>query len=96
MNNYESIFVLKPSLEEDARVQIIEKFQAIITKGGGELVKTEEWGLKRLAYEVQKLREGYYVLVQFKANPDLPKELERNYKIADEVIRYIVVNLDDN
>lgn len=95
MNNYESIFVLKPSLEEEARAQLIEKFQSIITKSGGELVKTEEWGIRKLAYEIKKLREGYYVLVQFKANHDLPRELERNYKIADEVIRYIVVNLDE-
>lgn len=95
MNNYESIFVLKPSLEEEARAQMIERFQSVITKSGGELVKTEEWGLRKLAYEIQKLREGYYVLMQFKASPELPKELERNYKIVDEVIRYIVVNLDD-
>lgn len=95
MNNYESIFVLKPSLEEETRNQTIEKFQSVIAKGGGELLKTEEWGLRKLAYEIKKLREGYYVLVQFKANSDLPKELERNYKISDEVIRYIVVNLDE-
>lgn len=95
MNNYESIFVLRPTLEEDVRAQIIEKFQSVITKGGGELLKTEEWGIRKLAYEVKKLREGYYVLVQFKAEHGLPKELERNYKISDEVIRYIVINLDE-
>lgn len=95
MNRYESIFVLKPALEEDARNAMIEKFAEIITKGGGEIVKTEEWGLRKLAYEIQKFREGYYVLVEFSAGPELPRELERNYRIADEVIRYIVVNLSD-
>lgn len=95
MKNYESIFVLRPTLEEEQRNELIEKFKNIITADGGEIVKVEEWGVKRLAYEIEKIREGYYVLVEFKARPELPRELERNYKIADEVMRYIVVNLDE-
>ncbi len=59
------------------------------------IVKVDEWGNKKLAYEIEKLREGYYVLVDFKAAPELPKELERNFKIADEVIRYVVVNREE-
>ncbi len=94
MNYYESIFVLRPTLEEEARGAVIAKFQDIIAKEGGEVVKLEEWGIKKLAYEIQKLREGYYVLVEFKAPTELPKELERNYKIADEVIRYNLVKLE--
>ncbi len=94
MRNYETIFILRPSLEEEKRAQLIEKFTGIIA-ADGEVEKVEEWGNKRLAYEIEKLREGYYVLVNFKANPSLPKELERNFRITDEVIRYIVVNLED-
>ncbi len=94
MRNYETIFVLKSALEEEKRVEAIEKFKNIIAQDG-EIVKVEEWGNRKLAYEIQKLREGYYVLVTFKANPSLPKELERNYKISDDVIRYIIVNLDE-
>lgn len=94
MRNYESIFILKPSIEEEKRNQLIEKFTGIIA-ADGQVEKVEEWGNKRLAYEIEKLREGYYVLVHFKANPSLPKELERNFRITDEVIRYIVVNLDE-
>lgn len=95
-NNYETIIVLRPSLEEEARAQIIERFQNLISDAGGTVEKTEEWGLKKLAYEVQKLNEGYYVLMQFTAEPDLPKELERNYKIVDGVLRYIIVNNDED
>jgi len=91
MRKYETLFVLKPNLDEAKRIELIEKFKAIIATDG-EIVKVDEWGQKRLAYEIEKLREGYYVLVDFKANPTLPQELERNFKIADEVIRYIVVN----
>ncbi|MDO4799118.1 MAG: 30S ribosomal protein S6 [Bacillota bacterium] len=94
MRNYETIFVLKPNLEEEARNEMIEKFKSIIADAG-EVESVEEWGIRRLAYEIDKIREGYYVLVRFRSNPELPKELERNYKIADEVMRYIVINLDE-
>ena len=94
MRKYETIFVLKPNLEEEKRNALIEKFTGIINSDG-EVVKVNEWGNRRLAYEIQKLREGYYVLVDFKANTTLPAELERNYKIADDVIRYIVVNREE-
>ncbi len=94
MRNYETIFILRPSLEEEKRNEAIEKFKAIIA-ADGEIEKVEEWGNRKLAYEIEKIREGYYVLVNFKANSTLPKELERNFKISDDVIRYIIVNLED-
>ncbi len=94
MRKYESIFILRPSLEEDKRIEAIEKFKAIIS-ADGEIEKVEEWGNRKLAYEIEKIRDGYYVLVTFKANPTLPLELERNFKISDDVIRYIVINLED-
>lgn len=94
MRKYETIFVLKPNLEEAKRIELIEKFKAIIA-ADGEVLKVDEWGQRRLAYEIEKLREGYYVLVDFKANPTLPQELERNFKISEEVIRFIVVNREE-
>ncbi len=94
MRKYETIFVLKPDLEEDARKAAIEKFTGIINSDG-EVTNVDEWGSRRLAYEIDKIREGYYVLVDFVANTGLPAELERNYKISDDVIRYIVVNNDN-
>ncbi len=94
MRKYESIFILRPSLEEEKRIEVIEKFKAIIA-ADGEIEKVEEWGNRKLAYEIEKIRDGYYVLVTFKANPTLPLELERNFRISDDVIRYIVINLED-
>lgn len=94
MRKYETLYVLKPDLEEEKRNELIEKFKTIIEKDG-EIEEVNEWGTKKLAYEIDKITEGYYVLVNFKANTDLPKELERNYRISDDVIRYIVVNLEE-
>ena len=94
MRKYETLFILRPTLEEEKRNEVIEKFKGIIA-AEGEVEKVEEWGNKRLAYEIEKIREGYYVLVNFLANPTLPKELERNFKISDDVMRYIVINLEE-
>ena len=94
MRKYETLFILRPSIEEEKKNEVLEKFKGIIA-ADGEVEKVEEWGNRKLAYEIEKIREGYYVLVHFNANPTLPKELERNFRISDDVIRYIVVNLED-
>lgn len=94
MRKYEAMFIMKSDLEEEKRNELIEKFKSII-ESDGEIEEVNEWGNKKLAYEINKLKEGYYVLVNFKANSDLPKELERNFKISDDVIRYMVINLEE-
>jgi len=94
MRKYETIFILRPAMEEEARKEAVAKFTSIISADGS-VEKVEEWGNRKLAYEINKIKEGYYVYVTFKANPSLPMELERNYKISDDVIRYIVINKDE-
>jgi len=94
MRKYESLFILRPDLEESKRVELIEKFKAIVN-ADGEIGTVEEWGMRKLAYEIEKFREGYYVLFNFKANTTLPTELERNFKIAEEVVRYVVINREE-
>jgi len=91
MVDYESLYVLKPDMEEEERAALIQRFAQIVTDGGGEIANIDEWGKKRLAYPINYINEGYYVLVNFKAPGDVPAELERNYKISDFVMRYIVV-----
>ncbi|MEG0874316.1 MAG: 30S ribosomal protein S6 [Clostridiales bacterium] len=91
MRNYEAMYILRPDLDEEQINANVEKFSGIITANGGEVTKVDHWGKRRLAYEVKKLREGYYVLCYFAAGTELPKELERNFKISDEVIRFLVV-----
>ena len=95
MNKYESIYILSPTMEEEAIKAMIERFSNLIVSEGGEVEKIDEWGKRRLAYPIEDFREGYYVLMNFKADPQLPSELERNYKITDEVIRYIIIRDDE-
>jgi small subunit ribosomal protein S6 len=94
MNNYETLFILNASLDEETIKANIEKFKGVIEKNGGVIENVDEWGRRKLAYPINKQNDGYYTLINFKSNPDLPKELERNYRISDAVIRFIVVNPD--
>ncbi|WP_459129414.1 30S ribosomal protein S6 [Guggenheimella bovis] len=93
MKKYESIVVFRPDMEDEARVELLEKFKSII-EADGVIESIDEWGKRRLAYEIEKLTEGYYVLINFEANETLPKELERNYRISDKVLRYNVIRKD--
>ncbi len=90
MVKYESIVVFNSSLEEEKRVSLLEKFKSII-ESDGSIESVDDWGVKRLAYEINKGKEGYYYLVNFEANPKLINELERNYRISEDVIRYNVI-----
>ena len=93
MNKYESMYILKPDLDEETRKSLIEKFKTLVEENGGKVESVDEWGSKKLAYEINYIKEGYYVLMTFEAGPQLPAELERNYKISDSVMRYNVIRL---
>ena len=96
MNRYEMIYIIDADLEEAARKELIEKVSALITNNGGEIEKVDEtWGKRRLAYAIDYKTEGWYVLVTFKAPADLPRELERNLQINENVLRYLVVKLEE-
>ncbi|SET75397.1 SSU ribosomal protein S6P [Natronincola peptidivorans] len=94
MNKYELLCVFAPDTEEEKRNQLLDKFKGII-ETDGEVENVDEWGLRKLAYEIDKIKEGYYVLVHFTTNPDNPKELDRNLKIADEVIRHMITRIEE-
>lgn len=94
MNKYELICIFNPNTEEEKRNQLLDKFKGII-ETDGEIENVDEWGLRKLAYEINKMKEGYYVLINFITNPDNPKELDRNLKIADEVIRHMIVRIEE-
>ncbi len=94
MNRYEMIYIIDTGLEEAARKELIEKVSALIANNGGEIEKVDEtWGKRRLAYAIDYKTEGWYVLVTFKAPAELPRELERNLQINENVLRYLVVKL---
>lgn len=87
---YETLFIINPNLSEDDNNSIIDKFKSIIEKDG-EIVDVDKWGKRKLAYEINDLKEGYYVLINFNSDTDVVDELQRVFKIDDEIMRYIVV-----
>ena len=93
MNKYELIYIIDTAVEETTRKELVEKFNGIITANGGEVVKVEEWGKRRLAYAIDYKTEGYSVFVGFNGASELPKELSRNFGINENVIRSQIVKL---
>lgn len=91
MRKYEVMYIIRTDIEEEAIQSAIEKFNGIITNGG-EITKSNVIGKRRLAYEINKFRDGHYVLINFTAEPAVVAELERVMKISDEVIRYLITN----
>ena len=94
MNRYETVFIINPNVEEAGIKELIQKFSDLINNAG-KVENVEEMGKRKLAYEIKKNKEGYYVLINFEAQPELIKELERIYRITDEVIKFIVVRKDE-
>ena len=93
MRNYDLLFILDPAMDEAARNQMIETVKGIIN-ADGEAGEADLWGAKKLAYPINKKKDGFYVLIPFKASAELPKELDRRLKISDNVIRHIIINND--
>ena len=90
MNKYESVVIINPNVEENTLKELTERFTTLINNDG-KVEQVNDLGKNKLAYEVKKNKEGYYIVFDFEANPSLIAELERNYRITDEVIKFIVV-----
>ena len=94
MNKYEVMYVLDAALEDQARQDAISRFSSVVENNGGKVERVDEWGKRRLAYPINYKTEGYYVLMYMSAPSELPRELERNFKISDACIRYLVTRLE--
>ncbi|MFR2534852.1 MAG: 30S ribosomal protein S6 [Clostridia bacterium] len=94
MNKYESVIIINPSVDEEGMKALVKKFTDLINTDG-KVEKADELGKRKLAYEIQKNTEGYYVVYHFEANPNLITELERNYRITDEVIKFMTIKVED-
>ena len=94
MNQYEVMYIIDTALEEQARVDLINRFSGLVELNGGQVDRVDEWGKRRLAYPINYKTEGYYVLMYIQAPADLPRELERNFQINDNVLRYLVVRYE--
>ena len=94
MNKYELTVVVNAKLEDEERLATVEKVKEYITRFGGTITNVDEWGKKRLAYEIQKMKEGFYYFIQFDAAATAPAEIERRVRIMENVIRSLCVRLD--
>ncbi len=95
MVNYEVMFIIDSILEDEKKNAAVDKVKEIITSEGGEIGKVDIWGMRRLAYPIQKKNEGFYAVIEFAGEPTLPAELDRRLKISDDFIRHIIVNKDE-
>ena len=91
MNKYELVLVVNAKIEDDARAAVVEKAKAYVTRFGGTVTEVEDWGKKKLAYEIQHMKEGFYYFIQFEAEATCPAELEKRVRIMENVLRYLVV-----
>ena len=94
MNKYELAVVLTTKIEDEQRAAVIEEIKAMIARFGGSVTGVDEWGRKRLAYEIQKMKEGYYYFITFEADPSCPGEIEKRIRIMENVIRYLCIRQD--
>ncbi len=95
MRKYETIFIMDPDLEDEQALSTVEKVKGIITQATGEILKVEDWGKRKLAYDVKKKSKGHYILIHFLGSPALLSELERNFRVMDAVIKFQSVRLGE-
>ncbi len=95
MRIYEELFIVRPDATDEEMDPLIEQLKGVVTHAGGSIDKTEKWGVRKLAYRVAKYNEGQYVLLQFSANPEIVKEIERRLRVADLVLKYLTVRIDE-
>jgi small subunit ribosomal protein S6 len=94
MNQYELALVVNAKIEDEARLATLESVKELITRFGGTITNVDDWGKKRLAYEIQKMKEGYYYFIQFDAESTVPSEIEQRVRIMENVIRYLCIRRD--
>lgn len=94
LNQYESVFIATPVLSDTQLKEVVSKFSSLITENGGEIINEEDWGLKKLAYPIQKKSTGFYHLLEFKADPSFIEKLETMYRRDERIIRFLTFRLD--
>lgn len=91
MNNYEILYIIKNSIDDEAKEAVIKRYEETVLSNGGSVEKIDKWGMKKFAYTINYMNDGYYVLMNFSSSPELPKEIERQMRISDDIVRYMVI-----
>ena len=96
MRHYEMVYIVNPTLEAESLKDVVDKFSDIVNKLKGTIIEVNEWGKRKLAYEIKKFDKGYYILLDFCGLPAVVKELERNLKLDDRILKYLNIKLDED
>jgi len=95
MRKYEIMYIIRPNMEDEAKKALVERFNNVLTENGAEITSVKEWGKRRLAYEIQDFRDGYYMIVNAMSKPAAVQEFDRLAKISEDIIRHIVVKEEE-
>ncbi|MEH6889569.1 30S ribosomal protein S6 [Bacillus sp. JJ864] len=95
MKKYEIMYIIRPNMEEEAQKALVERFAGVLTDNGAEIINTKDWGKRRLAYEINDLRDGFYMILNVNSNPEAVTEFDRLAKISEDIIRHIVVKNEE-
>ncbi|MHB9093514.1 MAG: 30S ribosomal protein S6 [Eubacteriales bacterium] len=95
MRAYEVMYIVRPELDEEQNNAVIEKFKGLIENNGGEIAKLDKWGKRKLAYEIKRSREGFYVLMEFNGEANAVAELDRVFRITDEVLKHLIIREEE-
>jgi len=95
LRDYELICIVQPDVDDEGFHVVVERVETIITSYGGEVSKTDLWGKRRLAYPIRKFREGYYVRMETKLQPDSIREIERDFRLTEPLMRHLIVRMDE-
>ncbi|KYC72987.1 30S ribosomal protein S6 [Bacillus coagulans] len=95
MRKYEIMYIIRPNIEDEAKKSLVERFDNVLTNQGAEIIESKEWGKRRLAYEIQDFRDGYYHIINVNAEPVAVQEFDRLAKINGDIIRHIVVREEE-
>ncbi len=95
MRAYEVLYIVKPDLDEEQTTAVVDKFKGLVENNGGEIAKLDKWGKRKLAYEIKHSREGFYVLMEFNGEANTAAELDRVFRITDEILKHIIIREDE-
>lgn len=95
MRAYEVMYIIRPELDEEQTNGVIEKFKSLIENNGGEIAKLDKWGKRKLAYEINKNREGFYILMEYNGEAATTAELDRVFRITDEIVKYLIIRKEE-
>jgi small subunit ribosomal protein S6 len=95
MRKYEIMYIIRPNMDDEARKALVERFNNVLTENGAEITNVKEWGKRRLAYEINDFRDGYYMIVNVMSEPKAVQEFDRLAKISEDIIRHIVVKEEE-